>query len=197
MTENIHPTKFKVRKEDRMEKLNQKPVLIWFTGLSGSGKSTLANGTESALHQLGFHTYLLDGDNVRSGLNKDLKFTYEDRVENLRRIAEVSKLMMDAGLIVVSAFISPFVKERETIRDMVGEENFVEIFVDCPLSVCESRDVKGLYKKARKGLIENFTGIDSPYEPPVSPFLRVKSAEEKLENSVEKIIELLKEKISI
>jgi adenylyl-sulfate kinase len=194
---NIFPTQFKVSQGDRMKQLKQNPTLIWFTGLSGSGKSTLACGTEAALHQLGYHTYLLDGDNIRKGLNKDLGFTDEDRVENIRRIAEVCKLMMDAGLVVVSAFISPFVKEREMVKELIGEENFFEIFVDCPLSVCESRDVKGLYQKARKGQIENFTGIDSRYEPPANPFIQVRSAEEKLDGSIEKIINKLKYKISL
>src|SRR5690554_742535 len=141
---DIYPTQLKIRQEDRIKQLRQNPKLIWFTGLSGSGKSTLASGTEAALHRKGYHTYLLDGDNIRRGLNKDLMFTDEDRVENIRRIGEVCKLMMDAGLIVVSAFISPFNKEREMVKELVGQENFFEIHVDCPLSVCESRDVKGL-----------------------------------------------------
>lgn len=193
---NIFPTQFKIRQADRIRQLKQQPKLIWFTGLSGSGKSTLACGTETALHTLGYHTYLLDGDNIRKGLSKDLRFTDEDRVENIRRIGEVSKLMLDAGLVVVSAFISPFIKEREMVRDMVGEENFFEIFVDCPLSVCEARDVKGLYQKAREGQIENFTGIDSPYEPPINPFITVKSAEEKSEAAIERIVNKLKGKLT-
>ena len=196
MSENIHPAQYKIRKEDRVKQLQQHPVLVWFTGLSGSGKSTLASGTEAALHHLGFSTYLLDGDNIRSGLNEDLRFTVEDRVENIRRIAEVSKLMMDAGLVVIGAFITPFKKEREMIRDLVGEANFLEIFVDCPLDVCESRDVKGLYKKAREGIIKNFTGIDSPYEAPVEPFLHIKSAEEKAERSIARIVGKLKDKVA-
>src|SRR5690606_15681604 len=193
---NIFPTQFKIRQADRIRQLKQQPKLIWFTGLSGSGKSTLACGTETALHTLGYHTYLLDGDNIRKGLSKDLRFTDEDRVENIRRIGEVSKLMLDAGLVVVSAFISPFIKEREMVRNMVGEESFFEIFGGYPLSVCEARDVQRLYQKAREGQIENFTGIDSPYEPPVRPFIIVKSAEEKSEAAIERIVDKLKGKLT-
>ncbi|MEX2594837.1 MAG: adenylyl-sulfate kinase [Anditalea sp.] len=195
MQENIYPSDFKIKQKDRLKIMNQKPVLLWFTGLSGSGKSTLANGTEVALHQLGYKTYLLDGDNIRCGLNNDLKFTDEDRMENIRRIAEVSKLMMDAGLVVIAAFITPFIKERELIKDLVGEVNFLEVFVDCPLSVCEKRDVKGLYEKARKGLIANFTGINSPYELPIDPFMRIKSGEEKTAESIAAILKRLENKI--
>lgn len=195
MNENIHPTIFRITQADRIKSLGQRPLLAWFTGLSGSGKSTLANGVESALHLRGVHTYLLDGDNIRTGLSQDLSFTDGDRVENIRRIAEVSKLMMDAGLVVLSAFISPFREEREMIRNLVGAENFLEIFVDCPIQVCEERDVKGLYQKARKGLIKNFTGIDSPYQAPLMPFVTIKSAEESLVDSITKITELLAQKI--
>lgn len=196
MNENIHPTIFKITQADRIKSLGQRPLLAWFTGLSGSGKSTLANGVESALHLRGVHTYLLDGDNIRTGLSQDLSFTDGDRVENIRRIAEVSKLMMDAGLVVLSAFISPFREEREMIRNLVGAENFLEIFVDCPIQVCEERDVKGLYQKARKGLIKNFTGIDSPYQAPLNPFVTIKTAEESLVDSISKITELLAQKIN-
>ena len=196
MNENIHPTIFKITQADRIKSLGQRPLLAWFTGLSGSGKSTLANGVESALHLRGVHTYLLDGDNIRTGLSQDLSFTDGDRVENIRRIAEVSKLMMDAGLVVLSAFISPFREEREMIRDLVGAENFLEIFVDCPIQVCEERDVKGLYQKARMGLIKNFTGIDSPYQAPLNPFVTIKTAEESLVDSISKITELLAQKIN-
>lgn len=196
MNENIHPTIFKITQADRIKSLGQRPMLIWFTGLSGSGKSTLANGVESALHQQGKHTYLLDGDNIRTGLNNDLSFSDADRVENIRRIAEVCRLMLDAGLVVLSAFISPFREEREMIRQLVGESNFLEIFVDCPIEVCEERDVKGLYQKARQGLIKNFTGIDSPYQPPLTPFVTIKTAEESLVDSITKITELLAQKIN-
>ena len=194
---NIHPTKFKITNHDRISFLNQKPILIWFTGLSGSGKSTLANGIEIALFKKGFLTYLLDGDNVRSGLNKDLGFSDQDRIENIRRIAEVSSLFIDAGVIVISAFISPFINDREMIRMMVGDEKFIEIHVDCPIEICEKRDVKGLYAKARSGQIKNFTGIDSPYEAPVSPFMKINSADESLEISIEKLLEGIIEKIKI
>ncbi len=193
---NIHPSVFKVTKEDRIQLLNQNPRLIWFTGLSGSGKSTLANGVESGLYELGFKTFLLDGDNMRTGLNRDLTFSDADRIENIRRIGEVSKLMIDAGLIVVSAFISPFISDRKMIGELVGTENFLEIYVDCPLEVCEQRDVKGLYGKARQGLIPNFTGIDSPYQAPEHPFVTIKSAEEPLGSSIHKLINLLTPQIS-
>lgn len=149
--------------------MNQKPKLIWFTGLSGSGKSTLAIQLEAALHAQGFKTYLLDGDNIRSGLNKDLSFTDEARVENIRRISEVCKLFLDAGVVLLSAFISPFQSDRQQVKSIVGEGNYIEVFVDAPLEVCEQRDVKGLYKKARAGEVRNFTGISSPYEKPSDP----------------------------
>jgi adenylylsulfate kinase len=197
MDNHIHPTIFKISKEQRSLKLKQSPKLIWFTGLSGSGKSTLANAVESSLFEAGFHTYLLDGDNVRTGLNNDLGFSDKDRIENIRRISEVSKLMMDSGAIVLSAFISPFQKDREMIAQLVGEENFIEIFVDCPIEVCEARDVKGLYAKARKGIIKNFTGIDSPYEKPLSPFVHIHSDQEELVDSVNRIVKEVKVKLSI
>ena len=166
---NIHIQHFDVDKAARASLKRQKPCVLWFTGLSGAGKSTIANLVEKKLHGMGYHTYLLDGDNVRHGLNKDLGFTAQDRVENIRRIAEVSKLMIDAGLILLTAFISPFRAERRMARSLVGEDEFVEIFVDTPLSIAEQRDPKGLYKKARRGEIKNFTGVDSPYEEPEDP----------------------------
>src|ERR1044071_5866906 len=169
MTNFLYPIQTKVSHEQRQLLLNQKPRLIWFTGLSGSGKSTLAVQLEAQLYSSGFKTYLLDGDNIRTGLNKDLTFTDEGRVENIRRIGEVSKLFLDAGIIVLSAFISPFNADREQVRRIVGEQHFVEVFVDAPIEVCEQRDVKGLYKKARAGEVKNFTGIDSPYEVPKNP----------------------------
>jgi bifunctional enzyme CysN/CysC len=170
---NIHMQHVDVNKEARAELMGQKPVVLWFTGLSGAGKSTIANLVEKKLHARGRHCYLLDGDNVRHGLTKDLGFTEADRVENIRRVAEVARLMVDAGLIVLTAFISPFRAERAMARNMVGDGEFVEIFVDTPLDVAESRDVKGLYRKARRGELSNFTGIDSPYEAPESPELCV------------------------
>lgn len=196
MDKNIHPTVFKISKELRANRLRQIPRLIWFTGLSGSGKSTLANAVETKLYEKGFHTYLLDGDNIRTGLSRDLGFSEQDRVENIRRIGEVGNLLLDAGTVVLSAFISPFRKDRELIAELVGEENFLEIFVDCPLEICEQRDVKGLYKKARNGLIKNFTGIDSPYEAPESPFIKILSHKEQLSTSVDRIVEAITKKIS-
>lgn len=165
-----------------------KPFLIWFTGLSGSGKSTLAELTTKFLLENGCKVYLLDGDKIRSGLNKDLGFSLADRAENLRRTAEVAKLMLDAGLIVIAAFISPFQKERDMVRQLVGSDDYLEVYLECPLSVCEKRDVKGLYKKVRSGEISSFTGIDSPYEIPVNPDLILKTAEEDMTRSLEKII---------
>ena len=165
-----------------------KPVLLWYTGLSGSGKSTIANAVEAKLFELGCHTYLLDGDNVRMGLNKGLTFSDEDRVENIRRISEVAKLFVDAGLIVSTAFISPFKADRAQARTIMANGEFVEVFIDTPLEVCESRDPKGLYKKARAGEIPNFTGISSAFDIPESPELHIKTAEQTIEQSVEQII---------
>jgi adenylylsulfate kinase len=194
---NIYPIKTKVSQQQRQRLMNQHPTLIWFTGLSGSGKSTLAVQLEAQLHALGFKTYLLDGDNIRAGLNKDLSFTDEGRVENIRRIGEVSKLMLDAGVIVLSAFISPFHADREQVRNIVGGQNYIEVFVDAPLSVCEERDVKGLYKKARAGEVKNFTGIDSPYEAPVRPDVRIATHELTLDQSISKLMEYILEKIKL
>src|SRR5207342_171459 len=158
-----------VSRETHARLKGQKPAVLWFTGLSGAGKSTIANLVEKKLAALGRHTFLLDGDNVRHGLNKDLGFTEPDRIENIRRVGEVAKLMTDAGLVVLTAFISPFRAERELVRAMLPEGEFVEIFVDTPLETAEARDVKGLYRKARAGELKNFTGIDSPYEAPENP----------------------------
>ncbi|MEZ4633275.1 MAG: adenylyl-sulfate kinase [Deinococcales bacterium] len=181
-----------VTKTDRAQQKGQKPSILWFTGLSGSGKSTLANALERRLYESGHHSYLLDGDNVRHGLNKDLGFSDADRVENIRRIGEVAKLFVDSGLIAMTAFISPFRSDRDMVRALVGEGEFIEIFVDTPLEVCESRDPKGLYKKARSGQIKHFTGIDSPYEAPISPEITCHTADESLEQSVDKLMEELK-----
>jgi bifunctional enzyme CysN/CysC len=159
------------------------------TGISGSGKSTIANAVELQLAQKGFHTFLLDGDNIRHGLNKDLGFTEADRIENIRRIGEVSKLMTDAGLIVITAFISPFQSERNMVRELVGVGEFVEIFIDTPLEVAEKRDVKGLYAKARSGKLKNFTGIDSPYEEPISPEIRIKTKDLGVDASAKLIVD--------
>ncbi|KPQ08610.1 MAG: adenylylsulfate kinase CysC [Algoriphagus marincola HL-49] len=197
MENHIHPKAFKVSQSQRTKRLNQSPKLFWFTGLSGSGKSTLANAVEAELFEKGYLTFSLDGDNIRTGINKDLGFSDADRVENIRRIAEVAKLMMDAGLVVVSSFISPFRQEREMIAELVGPGNFVEIFVDCPIEVCEQRDVKGLYKKARAGIIKNFTGIDSPYEKPLNPAVHIHSEKEELEESVQKVLEVILPKVEM
>lgn len=189
---NVHWQAVDVDKESRSKQKLQKPKILWFTGLSGSGKSTIANLVEKKLHAMGKHTYLLDGDNVRHGLNKDLGFTDVDRVENIRRLGEVSKLMVDAGLIVLAAFISPFRAERQMVREMMDEDEFIEIFVDTPLEICEERDEKGLYKKARSGELMHFTGIDSPYENPENAEIHVNtvdySADEAANYTLEKLL---------
>ncbi|MGL1832992.1 sulfate adenylyltransferase subunit CysN [Rhodocyclaceae bacterium SMB388] len=191
---NIHMQHVDVDKAARAAAKRQKPCVLWFTGLSGAGKSTIANLVEKRLHAMGRHTYLLDGDNVRHGLNKDLGFTDADRVENIRRIAEVAKLMVDAGLIVLTAFISPFRAERQMARGLVEEGEFIEVFVDTPLAVAEERDVKGLYKKARRGDLKNFTGIDSPYEQPEAPELRLDTVTFDPEKAADAVIETLRQR---
>ena len=172
--DNIHCHKMDINKASRSNAKNQKPIVIWFTGISASGKSTIANILEKKLYSIGKHTMVLDGDNIRHGLNKDLGFTDVDRVENIRRIANVSKLMLEAGLITIVSFIAPFKAERRLARDLMGEE-FLEVFIDVPLEVAEARDPKGLYKKARSGSLKNFTGIDSPYEIPDNPDIHINS----------------------
>jgi adenylylsulfate kinase len=194
---NIYPIKTKVSTIEREHLLNQKPKLIWFTGLSGSGKSTLAVQLEAQLHSLGFKTYLLDGDNIRAGLNKDLTFTDEARVENIRRIGEVAKLMMDAGLVVLSAFISPFEADRKQVKSIVGPENYIEVFVNTPLEICEQRDVKGLYKRARAGEVKNFTGINSPYEEPKNSDIVIKTNEVSVEQAMEVLMGVVVPKIQV
>ena len=188
---NVHWQQLDVDRVARARIKGQTPRCLWFTGLSGAGKSTIANLVERRLLADGFHTILLDGDNVRHGLNRDLGFTDADRVENIRRVAEVAKLMMDAGLIVLVSFISPFRAERQMARDLIGEGGFMEVFVDAPLAVCEGRDVKGLYAKARAGKIENFTGIGSPYEAPESPEIHVRSDQESAADSASRVVKLL------
>jgi len=183
-----------VSKAERAEIKQQNPCILWFTGLSGSGKSTIANAVEAALIVQNRHTYLLDGDNIRIGLNRGLTFSDEDRIENIRRIGEVSKLFVDAGLIVITAFISPFQKDRDTVRQLVEEREFIEVFIDTPLEICEQRDPKGLYKKAREGEIQNFTGIDSPYEVPNTPEIHIKNDKISIDKAVEHILRYLKER---
>ncbi len=183
-----------LNKNTRAERNVQKPALIWFTGLSGAGKSTLADAVEKRLFAQGHHTYSLDGDNVRHGLCGDLGFTERDRVENIRRIGEVGRLMVDAGLIVLASFISPFRRDRQMVRQMLEPGEFIEVYMSTPLDVCEQRDPKGLYRKARAGEIDNFTGISSPYEPPEQPEVTVNSGELDLEQSVQAVLKVLRER---
>ena len=190
-SENIHWQKMDVSKESRAEQKSQTPKIIWFTGLSGSGKSSIANILEKKLQTLGKHTITLDGDNMRHGLNRDLGFTAADRVENIRRVGEVAKLMVNSGLICITSFISPFESERKMARSLVSENEFIEVFIDTPLSVCEERDVKGLYAKARSGQIPNFTGISSPYEPPEKPEIRIDTTKLSAEAAANQIIEFI------
>lgn len=186
---------YTVSRPDR-EKINKhRSFLVWFTGLSGSGKSTIANLLEKKLHELNIHTYSLDGDNLRSGLNKNLTFSKGDRNENLRRAAEVAKLFIDAGVVIIVAFISPYVKAREEIKEIVGAENYIEVFVNTSLAVCEERDVKGLYKKARSGEIKNFTGISSVFEAPISPAIEIKTPLDSPDEAVLKIMSVIKNKL--
>ena len=186
-----------VTRERRNQLNDHKSVVIWFTGLSGSGKSTIAHSLEEELHNLGCRTYVLDGDNVRHGLSSNLTFSYDDRKENIRRIGEAAKLMMEAGVIAITAFISPFEKDRNMVRKLLPHGDFIEIYCKASLEVCESRDVKGLYKRARAGEIKNYTGIDSPYEEPNNPELVIDTDNESLEESIAKIIDFLKSKVLI
>jgi bifunctional enzyme CysN/CysC len=190
-SENVQWQALEISREHHASLKNQKPAVLWLTGLSGAGKSTLANLVEKKLASLKRHTFLLDGDNIRHGLNKDLDFTDADRIENIRRVGEVVKLMTDAGLIVITAFISPFRSEREMVRQLMRPGEFFEIFVDTPLADAEARDVKGLYKKARDGQIKNFTGIDSPYEVPEAPELRLDMTKLSTEEAADAVVALL------
>jgi len=195
--QHLYPIKTKVSQASREALMNQRAVLVWFTGLSGSGKSTLAVQLEAQLHERGFKTYLLDGDNVRVGLNKDLSFTDAGRVENIRRIGEVAKLMLDAGVIVLSAFISPFQSDRDQVRQIIGSDNYIEVFVDAPIELCEERDVKGLYKKARAGEVKNFTGIDSPYEKPQQPDLVIETGRLSVDDSIDRLFHFIAPRITV
>ena len=192
---NIVHHHYKVTKADRIRLLSQKPCVFWFTGLSGSGKSTLADALEQRLFEAGIKTYLLDGDNIRFGLNRNVDFSDEGRKENIRRIGEVSKLFIDAGIVVLTAFVSPFREDRNLVRSFVNEGEFVEIFVDTPLEECELRDVKGLYKKARAGEIKDFTGISSPYEAPLNAEFTIKTQGRSVDECVEELFQFAKTKI--
>lgn len=194
MSDNIVWHDHKVTRADRSASKNQKPCLLWFTGLSGSGKSTIANALDVALHNRGYHTFLLDGDNVRHGLCGDLGFSDDDREENIRRVGEVCKLFADSGLIVMSAFISPFTSDRRLVRKLFPAGEFIEVFMDTPLETCEKRDPKGLYRKARSGQIKHFTGIDSPYEVPSHPEIRLDTSRNSVDECVDSLIAYLLER---
>jgi bifunctional enzyme CysN/CysC len=194
---NVHMQAIDIKREHHAALKNQKAAVLWLTGLSGSGKSTIANAIERKLARMNRHTFLLDGDNIRQGLNKDLGFTDIDRIENMRRIGEVAKLMTDAGLIVITAFISPFRAERQMVRGMMAPGEFLEIFIDTPLHTAESRDVKGLYKKARSGQLKNFTGIDSAYEVPDNPEIHIDTTQLTPDQAADSIVEYLLNRASL
>jgi adenylylsulfate kinase len=193
MSKNIVIHDYDITRSHRNKVNGHDSFVLWFTGLSGSGKSTIANKVEEELFYKGIHTYALDGDNIRSGINKGLGFTKEDRYENLRRIAEVAKLFVESGVVTIAAFVSPLISDRDQVKEIVGREDLIEIYVDTSLEECENRDVKGLYKKARAGEIKNFTGIDAPYEAPKSPDLQISTEEISVEMSVKQIIDYLEE----
>jgi adenylylsulfate kinase len=190
-TENTVWHEQNITKEQRSAQKNQKPCLLWYTGLSGSGKSTVANAVDALLFERGCHSYLLDGDNVRHGLNGDLGFSDEDRIENIRRISQVGKLFVDSGLIVSTAFISPFASDRKVASEMLEQGEFMEVYIDTPIAICEQRDPKGLYKKARAGEIKDFTGIDSTYDVPTAPAIHVKTDEKSIKECAEQIVQHL------
>jgi len=192
---HIHPSEYAVNHKDRMAKYGHKAYLVWLTGLSGSGKSTIASAVEKKFFDQGLKTYHLDGDNLRKGLNSDLDFSMWGRGENIRRIAEVGRLFVDSNTLTFAAFISPFQKDRQKVKEIVGPKNFIEVFVDCPIEVCEKRDVKGLYKLAREGAISEFTGISSPYETPLSPDVYLNTAEMNMEDCVETLFDYLRKRI--
>ncbi|MCB0465999.1 MAG: adenylyl-sulfate kinase [Aequorivita sp.] len=195
MEENIIPHNFSITQQQRSNLMKHNPLLVWFTGLSGSGKSTIANALEKALISQNIHTYLLDGDNVRKGLNNNLSFSPEDRTENIRRIAEVANLMIDAGLVVIASFVSPYKEDRENVKRIVGYDNFVEVFVNTPIEECERRDVKGLYAKARAGEIKNFTGVNAPYEAPPVPDVEIDTTMVSVKEAVSLIIKFIGNKM--
>lgn len=192
---NLHPHNYHITKIEKEKQYGHSSLVVWLTGLSGSGKSTIADHLEQYLFKKGIHTANLDGDLLRTGLNKDLGFSEEDRSENIRRIAEISKILSDNGLVVIAAFVSPFSKDRNLVKKTVGEENFIEIFVQTSIEECERRDVKGLYSKARKGDLKNFTGIDSPYENPINPDLIIDTEKTSIEDSVQLLCTLVLSKI--
>lgn len=194
MSKHVYKQGYAINRELRNHKAGHRSFVMWFTGLSGSGKSTIANALERKLFDQGVHCYTLDGDNIRLGINKDLSFTPEDRKENLRRIGEVAKLMTDAGLVVLAAFISPLREDRQLLKEIIGEADFIEVFVNTSLATCEARDVKGLYAKARKGEIPNFTGISAPYEKPENPTIVIEEGET-VANAVEKLLVYLKDSL--
>ncbi len=195
MSKNIVTHNYQVRLDDRKKMNNHNSFLLWFTGLSGSGKSTIANKVELELHKKGIRTFTLDGDNVRNGINKDLTFSPEDRTENIRRIAEIASLMIDAGLVVLAAFVSPYKKDREAIKHIVKDVNFVEIFINTSLEECEKRDVKGLYKKARAGEIKNMTGVSAPYEAPESPAIEIKTEQQTIDEAAQQVVTFIETKL--
>ena len=195
MQKNIVKHSYLVNLDSRKKLKQHQPLLLWFTGLSGSGKSTIANCVEEELYKNRVHTYTLDGDNIRKGLNGDLSFSPEDRAENIRRIAETAHLMMDAGLVVLAAFVSPYQIDREQIRNIVGDNNMIEVYINTSVEECERRDVKGLYKKARKGEIKNMTGISAPYESPLNPDIQINTAEVNVEDAAKQIINFINPKL--
>ncbi|SFU30020.1 adenylylsulfate kinase [Pustulibacterium marinum] len=193
----IIPHNYQIERADREKASGHRTFVLWFTGLSGSGKSTIANQVAQLLFQKGIRVYTLDGDNIRAGINKGLSFTPEDRKENLRRIAEVSKLFVDAGSVVIAAFVSPMISDRKMIEDIVGTSDFLEVYINTSLEECERRDVKGLYKKARAGEIPNFTGISAPYEPPVAPFITIETEKETVMSAAERVVAAIQTKLEI
>ena len=197
MSKNVYQQDLKVSRKDREEIKGHRGVVLWFTGLSGSGKSTVASALHSKLTKEGMHSYMLDGDNIRLGINNDLDFSEEGRKENIRRIAEIAKLFCDAAMITCTSFISPFRADRGQAKDIIGDKDFLEVFVDCPLEICEQRDVKGLYARARKGEIKQFTGIDSPYEPPLQPAITLHTDQNSIEECVDEVYQYLVTQITL